>query len=580
MRGLRSGAWVLGLALGLGVSGACEGAADEVGGWLEDGVGQLVGERYRAGFVGRTRAGRGVPCVVAKGDEDAEDGRFRVLLVGGLGGGEAGVRAVLGALGGEAVEGVLVSGVPAAGLGEIVGGWAFPPRGEADHGANNGGAHVLWRWVGVQAPDLVIEVREGEVGAAWELGEGSPAWVGELTGGAVTGRGAGAGGLVEALGSEAAAGMGLVPGARLVVADGVEGAAELSRVLARVGETERGNGLERSAARQELLRREGRGALEVARELAAVYGRRLGEVNYITALAVVGRLRLGELEGDEGVLAEVEEMVSDFLEGKKETMGGRAGGSQLSGHLLFTELARRTGDGRYGELARSAVDLGFEADGGLKGSMPFHNEMSDSVFMGCAPVAEVAGLTGEARYAEMALRHLCFMEGLCLREDGLYRHSPLDEAAWGRGNGFPALGLALALSALEEGSEEWEGILGSHLAHLEALRAHQDAGGMWHQVIDRPESYREFTVTCMIGFAVVRGLRCGWLDGEEWEGVAARAWRGVKGRIGEGGRVLDASTSTGKMGSEQEYFDRTALLGVDERSGAMALLFALEVLSL
>ena len=46
-------------------------------------------------------------------------------------------------------------------------------------------------------------------------------------------------------------------------------------------------------------------------------------------------------------------------------------------------------------------------------------------------------------------RHLQFMRELCVRDDGLYRHSPLDESPWGRGNGFPALGLALSLTDLE-----------------------------------------------------------------------------------------------------------------------------------
>ena len=59
-----------------------------------------------------------------------------------------------------------------------------------------------------------------------------------------------------------------------------------------------------------------------------------------------------------------------------------------------------------------------------------------------------ARLTGEARYAAVAVRHLRFMQGLCLRPDGLYRHSPLCDAPWGRGNAFPALGMALTLESL------------------------------------------------------------------------------------------------------------------------------------
>ena len=78
--------------------------------------------------------------------------------------------------------------------------------------------------------------------------------------------------------------------------------------------------------------------------------------------------------------------------------------------------------------------------------MPFHNEMSDAVFMGCPILAKAGKLTGEQKYFDMALRHFRSMANLCRRSDGLYRHSPLNEAAWGRGNAFPALGLALSLT--------------------------------------------------------------------------------------------------------------------------------------
>ena len=77
--------------------------------------------------------------------------------------------------------------------------------------------------------------------------------------------------------------------------------------------------------------------------------------------------------------------------------------------------------------------------------MPFHNEMSDAVFMAGPILAATGKLTGERKYFDAAATHFASMRKLCLRDDGIYRHSPLCEAAWGRGNGFPALGLAWAL---------------------------------------------------------------------------------------------------------------------------------------
>jgi len=331
-----------------------------------------------------------------------------------------------------------------------------------------------------------------------------------------------------------------------------------------------------SGARLELRRRLARTPIEVAKQLSEFYGHELDSVVYIPTVALISRTRLGTLTGDAAPLADVRRVVQPYVDGK-ETLGEKATSSHLPGHLIFAELYRLTKDERYLELARRAADLGFNADGSMKESMPYHNEMSDSFFMGCAILAEVGALSGERRYFEMALRHMRFMESLDLRQDGLYRHSPLDEAAWGRGNGFPALGLAWSLSAIPKDDPVFEPMLAAFRRHMQALVPHQDPAGAWHQVIDRPESYRELTSTSMIGFAIARGLKRGWLSGAEYEKAVDRAWYAVKTRVAPNGELVDVCTGTGKQPDLRSYYDRTAILGLDDRGGAMAMLFATEM---
>jgi unsaturated rhamnogalacturonyl hydrolase len=100
---------------------------------------------------------------------------------------------------------------------------------------------------------------------------------------------------------------------------------------------------------------------------------------------------------------------------------------------------------------------------------------------------------------------------------------------------------------------------------------------MWHQVVDHPESYREFTVTCMTTYAMTRGMREGWLDRDQFRRAVQRAWQAIKSRIGPDGRLVDVCTGTGKQKSLREYFDRTAILGRDARGGAMALMVSTEI---
>jgi rhamnogalacturonyl hydrolase YesR len=210
-------------------------------------------------------------------------------------------------------------------------------------------------------------------------------------------------------------------------------------------------------------------------------------------------------------------------------------------------------------------------------AMPMHGEMSDAFFMAGPILARIGRLTGEGRYHDMVARHVRFMQGLVLRPDGLYRHSPLTEAAWGRGNAFPALGLALTLSDVPASHAAFPDLLDGFRAHLATLLQFQDADGMWHEVIDHPGSYAELSATAMIGTAMLRGIRNGWLQADTYQPRVEAAWRAVLARTGPDGVLIDVCESTNKQPSLEDYLNRAAILGQDVRGGGMMLLFATEM---
>ena len=402
----------------------------------------------------------------------------------------------------------------------------FPPAGRAYR--DNPESHYLWRWIGTQAPDLVLVADQQDFG------------------------------LAEALSRNAVAGVGRIPARRVETGRGL-----LASVSKRVPKSE---------ARLEMERRLARTPRQIAEQLAEYYGHEFSEPVYIPAMALIGRLRLGSR-------ADVERLVAPFADGSRDALA-KATSSHLAGHLVFAELAERTGDSRYVALVRKAADLGFTDSGVMKNAMPLHNEMSDAVFMACPILAKAGKLTHERRYFELALRHLEFMQKLCLRPDGIYRHSPLDQAAWGRGNAFSALGLALTLSDLPPGDPAFEKILSSYQNHMKALALFQDVSGMWRQVVDLPGSYPEFSATAMIATAMLRGIRSGWLDAKQYQPRVDRAWRTLRTRISADGRLIDVCESTGKQPSVEDYLNRLAILDRDPRGGGMALLLATEIAGL
>jgi rhamnogalacturonyl hydrolase YesR len=432
----------------------------------------------------------------------------------------------------------------------------YPPQGTAYSDRKAPESVAIWRYIGNLAPDLVVTIRGGAK-TSWELDPVSNAPKS----------------LAGALNSDVVAGVGTVSAVALVAAPDCDIVQELKAALEMATAEKAGT------AKRELRRRQSRSPLEVATELSGEYGHKLPSVAYIPSLALIGRMRLGELTDDSSHLRDVQKMVAPYMNGKRSSLGDKPSGSTLSGHLVFGELADRTDDERYIRLVTAAADLGFDKDGREKPSMPFHHEMSDAVFMGTPILVQAGRLTSEQRYAEMAKTHLQFMLDLNLRDDGLHQHSPLDPArtAWGRGNGFPALGLALSLSDLPADAPQREMMLAAYRSHLAAMLKHQDEMGMWHQVVDSPESYREFTVTCMTTFAIVRGLREGWLDKKTYEPAAQQAWQAIKRRVGPDGQLSDVCQGTGKQKSYRDYLDRKAILGKDDRGGAMALMVSTEI---
>ena len=396
----------------------------------------------------------------------------------------------------------------------------FPPSGVAYR--ENPEANALWRWIGLHAPDLVIVVGADDAGLASTLSSTVIAEIGRIPARAASDKGA---------------------------------------ILAV-----KAKDLAPSEAHVEMDRRRARTPRALAEELAQFYGHDFDQPLYIQAIALIAQIRLGHLD-------DVKRLVEPYVNGTKDSLA-RPSSLVFAGHTVFTELARKTGDARYTQLVKKVGDFGFETDGRMKESMPYHDEYSDSVYMGTAIAAQAGALTGDRKYFDLTARHVAFMQTRVLRSDGLYRHSPATEAAWGRGNGFPAIGLTLTLVEFPKDHPEYAHLLQAYQSHMATLARFQNRDGLWRNVIDHPGSYAELTATAMIGFSMLQGVKHGWLPAKEYQPLVDNAWRAVLEHTGPQGHIVDSCESTLKLKTVDEYLHRAALFGTEPRAGAMVLMFA------
>jgi rhamnogalacturonyl hydrolase YesR len=292
-------------------------------------------------------------------------------------------------------------------------------------------------------------------------------------------------------------------------------------------------------------------------------------------MAISGRLRLARLDSTfPDPTADIVRLVEPYASGAKEMFGPQAAPSALAGAIWGMQLAEATRDRRYADML---VHIAERYRPGPEGAPPPPSDAdfrTEDMFMNGAMLGRAFRLTGSTHYLDLLTGFLTAAP--TQQADGLFWHCQSGPYYWGRGNGFAALGFSEALAYMPEEHPQRPAILRIHARHLEALQSYQLASGMFPQVLNVPGSYQECTVTCMLGIAMARGVRRGWLP-TSYRTTFERAWQSVLERIDDQAGLIDCCTNTGVQDSVQAYIDRPAIFGRDDRGGAMAMWFALEM---
>ena len=514
---------------------------------------------------------------------DSSD-RHRILLIGGLDGSEADAAAAVSVMESYARSqrlrnrialSVIPCGNPdglglGAGRGNGSGGdpsTGYPPEGGFFDHETDPESRYLWRYIEFMAPDCVIEIRAGD-SARWEYSGDAHIRVVSALNAAPMLEG---GSLLSALASGRPNDLGSVHGFRLTAPTDALGA-QLRRLAHAL---DAGHGVTVSRARSALAARGDRSPLEVAAALAPRYGDTLDPVIYTKGVAISGRLRLGDLTNNVSSFAEgVETLVAPYLSGERAWFGGSAGGANHAGLVWCDEMFEASGDARYRDLLVSTADLYLGNEAGAPPPPCDPDYRTEDFFFCGALMGRAYALTGEVSYLDV---QTAFLSNAGIQQDdGLFWHCRSSPYYWGRGNGFAALGYAETLTHLPKDHPERDALIEAHTRHLDALRRLQRPSGMLSQLLDFSGSYQELTATCMAGYAVARGLRLGWLD-DSYTEFANSLWRAASERVGLDGGVVDGCTGTGAASDRRFYLDRAAEFGQDERTGNLALWFAVEM---
>ena len=246
--------------------------------------------------------------------------------------------------------------------------------------------------------------------------------------------------------------------------------------------------------------------------------------------------------------------------------------------LTLTELNERVKDKKYEELCLGWANWlmnclprtkegGFQhvtsANGDRQGVRLNENEMwIDTIFMTVLFLNRMGQKYHNEEWINEGIHQmLMHIKYLYDKKTGLFYHgwtfnekNNFGGIFWCRGNSWFTLGV---LDYLEDFKEPLNAgvrqiILDCYKAQTAALKKLQAPSGLWHTVLDDPESYEEVSGSAAFAEGILKGIKLGILD-DSYKCVAEKAIRGILANIDKDGTVLNVSGGTG-MGMDKDHY--------------------------
>lgn len=170
----------------------------------------------------------------------------------------------------------------------------------------------------------------------------------------------------------------------------------------------------------------------------------------------------------------------------------------------------------------------------------------DDMYM--SPILQVQAwrASRQAKYLDRAAFTMAAYLDKLQQPNGLFLHAPDSPFYWGRGNGWVAAGMAELLRELPPENPHHARILDGYRRMMAALLRTQGEDGLWKQLVDRPESWGETSCTGMFAFAMVTGVKSGWIDARDYAPAARRAWLALVAHLDADANLREVCVGTDK----------------------------------
>jgi rhamnogalacturonyl hydrolase YesR len=269
-------------------------------------------------------------------------------------------------------------------------------------------------------------------------------------------------------------------------------------------------------------------------------------VIYPEVIGWYGSLTVAQLTGDSNLTGRLIQKFEPLL---TEEGGKRINRSAHVDYRVFgvvpLEIYLQTHDQRCLALGVSLADAQW-AKTTTDGITAEARYWIDDMYMIPAVQVQAYRATGDAKYLDRAALTMATYLDKLQQTNGLFFHGESAPFYWGRGNGWMAAGSAELLRSLPASHPKHKRIMMGYRKMMAALLEAQDPNGLWHQLIDKPDSWPETSGSAMFAFAFVTGVKHGWLDGKTYGPAARQAWLALVGYLDKEANLREVCVGTDK----------------------------------
>lgn len=228
--------------------------------------------------------------------------------------------------------------------------------------------------------------------------------------------------------------------------------------------------------------------------------------------------------------------------------------------IVPLEIGIQTKDARYLNYGKSFADRQWEnpQPDGFSAETRY---WVDDMYMLTMLQLEAYRATKDPVYLDRTAKEMVAYLDKLQQPNGLFYHAPDVHYFWGRGDGWFAAGMAEMLTSLPENHPQRARILRGYKTMMASLLKYQGADGMWRELIDHPEAWPESSSSAMFSFAMITGVKHGWLPAATYGPAARKAWIGVVGYIDQNDDLTQVCEGTGKKDDLAYYLARKRRTG-------------------